>query len=61
MAAVFTLLFKKDNDISEFESDLGNMKEADVDIMPKNKGNLSFSYMYPVPSSSTSFKVKSQK
>ena len=41
VAAVFTLLFKKDNDISEFESDLGNMKEADVDIMPKNTGNMS--------------------
>ena len=58
MAAVFTLLFKKDNDISEFESDLGHMKEADVDIMPKNKGDLSFSYMYRtctlVSSSSTS-------
>ena len=38
VAAVFTLLFKKDKDVSELESDLGKLKTADGDIQPLNTG-----------------------
>ena len=39
MAAILTLLFKKDQDVSEFESHLGDMKDQDADISPLNKGS----------------------
>ena len=38
VAAVLTLLFKRDKDVIEFESTLGKMKEADADVTPANSG-----------------------
>ena len=40
MAAIFSILFKKDNDVSEFESDFGKMKKHDGDLMPLNTGTV---------------------
>ena len=36
LAVAITLLFKTDKDVSEFESTLGKLKEADADILPLN-------------------------
>ena len=38
VAALLTLLFKRDKDVIEFESTLGKMKEADADVAPANSG-----------------------
>ena len=41
MAVVLSIVFKKDSDVTEFESDLGKMKKHDSDLMPLNTGESS--------------------
>ena len=41
MAVILSIVFKKDSDVTEFESDLGKMKKHDSDLMPLNTGESS--------------------
>ena len=45
MAIVVTLLFKTDKDVTEFESNLGKLKETDDEILPLNTSKAIYGYL----------------
>ena len=49
MAALLTLLFKKDKDVLDLESDLGKLKTQDGSIQPINFGKQFRSFMVVLP------------